>query len=241
MSHSLVSTVLLGSQFPLTDIVFSCQAFYVNVHPLHFLLIFLGSLLGSWWECNNKVKGWKPQRRFLGETPMGPADISRVFWQHRQKGDSSVHERSCNQRMTMCHMWTVNALQDPINMWGVNCPLVLCPQDRWYKRWRSNCKDTLYFLRIFTIMLCCFCTLIFREVFLRDALKTFLRDYLGIFPNMGRGVFPIPKTCYTKQNSPLINKIKKKINQNFVFEQGGPPPSHVALEVMGVTHSVSQW
>ena len=71
-------------------------------------------------------------------------------------------------------------------------------------------------------MLCCFCTLIFREVFLRDALKTFLRDYLGIFPNMGRGVFPIPKTCYTKQNSPLINKIKKKFNQNFVFEQGVP-------------------
>ena len=36
---------------------------------------------------------------------------------------------------------------------------------------------------------------------LREALKKKLRDYLGIFPNMGGGVFPIPKTQNQKKSA----------------------------------------
>ena len=36
---------------------------------------------------------------------------------------------------------------------------------------------------------------------LREALKKKLRDYLGIFPNMGGGVFPNPKTQNQKKSA----------------------------------------
>ena len=35
----------------------------------------------------------------------------------------------------------------------------------------------------------------------REAFKKEIRDYLGIFPNMGGGVFSIPKTQNQKQSA----------------------------------------
>ena len=40
----------------------------------------------------------------------------------------------------------------------------------------------------------------YKQIF-REALKKKLQDYLGIFPNMGGGVFPIPKTQNQKKSA----------------------------------------
>ena len=66
--------------------------------------------------------------------------------------------------------------------------------------------------------------------FTKVSTKNKIRDYLGIFPNMGGGVFPIPKTQNQKKvtlNHPKITqKNKLKFSQNhpkiFILNEGFP-------------------